>query len=356
MQSSADLLEICETLVKIDSVSGDEGRIASFVSTFFTGIEGVEVRRIADNVVVRRACPNAPRVIVAGHLDTVPPPANPTVTRSEDVLIGLGASDMKGGLAVMLALALGSSPRFDLTYIFYACEEVESSRSGLKVVLAAMPELASATAAILMEPTDNFVEAGCQGSLNIDITIEGVRSHTARPWMGVNAIAALQPVLSAVASFTRRTPEIDGVVYREALSPVKIAGGVANNVVPDSATLVLNHRFAPDRTAEQAFKHVKDHILAEIEESIPVAMTIREFAEGAPPSLTLDLFDELSTKAAGVRAKLGWTDVACFTSLGVPATNYGPGDPLLAHTKGEWVGGAALVGAFDTLSDVLRIS
>jgi succinyl-diaminopimelate desuccinylase len=188
---------------------------------------------------------------------------------------------------------------------------------------------------VLGEPTGARIEAGCQGAMRLALDVAGERAHTARPWMGRNAIHRLGPVLDRVAAYQERRPVLDGCEYREALQAVGVEGGVAGNVVPDKARLILNHRFAPDRSADEAEAHVLE-VVGPLEDGD--SLTILDAAGGARPSLEHPL---LASLVAGTgeppRAKLGWTDVAFFAEQGIPATNFGPGDPNVAHTAGERV-------------------
>jgi succinyl-diaminopimelate desuccinylase len=296
----------------------------------------LDVDRVGDNVVARTALGRPPRLVLAGHTDTVPVNGNERARRDGDVLWGLGSADMKSGLAVFCELAESvSDPVVDVTYVFYVCEEVAREYNGLTHLFATRPELLVGDAAILGEPTGARVEAGCQGAMRLALDVVGERAHTARPWMGRNAIHRLGPVLDRVAAYRERRPVLDGCEYREALQAVGVEGGVAGNVVPDRARLVLNHRFAPDRSAAEAEAHVLE-VVGPLEDGD--SLTVLDAAGGARPSLDHPL---LASLVAGTgeppRAKLGWTDVAFFAERGIPATNFGPGDPNVAHTAGEHV-------------------
>ncbi len=354
----ARLVEDCRRLVEIPSVSGDESAIADFVEARLheAGIDG-EIRRIGDNVVLHRRGNRGQLTVIAGHLDTVPLfGADVGLMTTEDRVYGLGATDMKAGLAVMLSLAELDELDGDLSLIFYVCEEVDLSRNGLRVVMNEIPELREADAAILMEPTSNYLEAGCQGTLRVRVELGGTRSHSARPWMGRNAIERLHALLTAVSTFERREPVIDGVQYRESLSAVRVDGGVANNVIPDAAQLWLNYRFAPDLTQEQACErleqYLRDHGALEEADSV----VVEDVAGGALPGLSSPVLAALRELSIEVRAKLGWTDVSYFAAQGIPAANFGPGDPLLAHSAGEWVSTAEMYSAYATLAKLLVAS
>ena len=334
-----DLLSATAELVAIPSVSHHERAIADHLQGRLRGVPWLAVDRIGDNLVARTTLGRASRLILAGHTDTVPVNGNATPHRDGDTLWGLGSADMKSGLAVMLELAVTiHQPSVDVTYVFYACEEVARDHNGLLQLLSARPDLLAGDVAILGEPTGGRVEAGCQGVLKLAATVRGRRAHTARPWTGVNAIQRLGPVLSAVAGYRGRQPVIDGCEYHEALQAVAVEGGVAANVVPDVATLTLNHRFAPDRDQSAAAAAVTALLAPLLDTGLVDTVTVLEAAPAAPPGLGHPLLAGLVARTgAPPRAKLGWTDVAFFAERGVPATNFGPGDPEVAHTAGERV-------------------
>jgi succinyl-diaminopimelate desuccinylase len=334
-----DLLAGTAELVDIASISHHERAIADHVEKRLRAVPWLEVDRVEDNVVARTRLDRPSRLILAGHTDTVPANGNEHARVDGDELWGLGSADMKSGLAVMLELAATlSEPVTDVTYAFYVCEEVAREHNGLSRLFAARPDLLAGDVAILGEPTDGSVEAGCQGVLKIAVTLHGERAHSARPWMGVNAIHRLGPLLDSVAAFGGRQPEVDGCRYREALQAVQVGGGVAPNVVPDVATVLLNHRFAPDRDADAALDAVTKLLDPCLNRARGDTIELVEAAPAAPPGLRHPLLARL-VEATGrpARAKLGWTDVALFAEQGIPATNFGPGDPTLAHTAGERV-------------------
>jgi succinyl-diaminopimelate desuccinylase len=323
-------------LVEIDSVSGREARLAGVVESALRSNPLLEVERIGDNVVARTTGHHAARLLVAGHLDTVP--GDPSIARIEgDRLVGLGACDMKGSLAVMLELAVQPGHRpVEVTWVFYAREEVARNESGLLEIGELRPDLLQADAAVLAEPTGGVVEAGCQGTLRVVIELSGQRAHTARPFTGRNAIHRLGALLARVASYEPRTVEIDGVAYTEQLQAVKVEGGIAPNVVPDHATCTLNHRVAPDRTRDQATASLVAFLDGVIDNDDTVSVS--DWAPAAKPELTNSHLAELvELTGAPPRGKVGWTDVATFSELGIPATNFGAGDPLLAHRSDEFV-------------------
>lgn len=346
----ADPFTLAARLVDIPSVSHNEAVVADFVeeSLRATAGESIEVVRIGDNVCARTDFGLGRRLVLAGHLDTVPANGNARAQVEDDVLRGLGAADMKSGDAVFLELAravAGARPdelAADISWLFYVCEEVDRRHSGLLEIERSEPALISGDAAILGEPTGGLVEAGCQGVLRVAVEIEGVRAHTARPWKGVNAIHSLAPVLDALAGYEGRTPVVDGCEYREALQAVAVSGGVANNVVPDLTRLVLNHRFAPDRGVEEAFDCLRGFLevaIARLERSGATASVVLEDSSpAAVPGLSHPLLSALvAATGRPPRAKLGWTDVAFFSERGIPAANFGPGDPNCAHTADESV-------------------
>jgi succinyl-diaminopimelate desuccinylase len=337
---SASLLDRTAELVAIASVSHGEAAIADAVASELSGHAWLEVTRVGNNVVASTSGGRGRRrLLVAGHLDTVPPAANEQPRIDGETLWGVGACDMKGGLAVMLDLAGAcAEPALDVTWCFYACEEVGRDENGLVQLAGARPDLLRADAAILCEPTDGRVEAGCQGSLRAEVRVGGVRAHTARPFAGRNAIHRLSPVLERVAAWSGRSVEIDGCTYGEQLQAVGVSGGVAGNVVPDRAVLTVNHRFAPDRDLSAAKEVVESLVDGLLDEGLGDRVELVDGADGAPPALDHALLAAL-VKLSGhpPRAKLGWTDVATFWALGVPATNFGPGDPLLAHHPDEHV-------------------
>jgi succinyl-diaminopimelate desuccinylase len=336
-------------LVAIHSVSGAESDIAHFVAQQLRSNPHLEVERVGDNVVARTNGHFSRRVIVAGHLDTVPGDST-LATKSKDRVTGLGASDMKGSLAVMLELAQkdvtwGS----EITWVFYAREEIARSESGLLELATLRPDLLQGDVAILGEPTGGVVEVGCQGTLRLLVTLRGERAHVARAFAGVNALHRLGHLLSKVATYVPRSVDIDGVVFTEQLQAVFAEGGVAANVVPDRAQCTLNHRVAPDRNKDQAVASVLEFLGDVLGEGDEVS--VLDWAPPAPPTLNDAVIAHLvALTGEKPRAKVGWTDVATFYERGVPATNFGAGDPLLAHRSDEFVTESEL----DTFANVLE--
>jgi succinyl-diaminopimelate desuccinylase len=327
-----DAVALTEALVNIESVSGDEERIADAVEAALRPLDHLEVQRFGHTLVARTDQGRDERVVIAGHIDTVPLNDNLPARRDGTRLHGLGSCDMKGGVAVALRLAatLPVTNR-DVTYLFYECEEVEAERNGLRVLSSTRPDLLRADFAILMEPSDGVVEAGCQGTLRVDVTTRGERAHSARSWTGVNAIHGAADVLARLNAYEPRRPVIDGLEYHEGLNAVFISGGVAGNVLPDLCTVSVNFRFAPDRSVEDAVAHVR-----EVFEGYDVELS--DSAPGAMPGLSVPAAAAFVQAVGGTaNPKFGWTDVARFSALGVPAVNFGPGDPHLAHRQDEFV-------------------
>ena len=329
---SADLVSLTAALIDIPSESFDEQRIADAVERALSLQSHLGVTRVGNTIVARTNLGRAERIVIGGHLDTVPANSNLPHTVRDERLYGLGACDMLGGVAVSLHLAAAlTEPVYDVTYLFYECEEVAGEFNGLAKLADSHPELLEGDFAILMEPSNARVEAGCQGSLRIEVTTTGERAHSARSWMGINAIHNSAEILERLARYQAREVEIDGLVYREGLNAVGIRGGVAGNVIPDECTVTINYRYAPSRSAEEAIAHVTE-VFAGFD------VVVDDNAPGALPGLSdpsVARFIEILGEAP--HPKFGWTDVARFSSLGIPAINFGPGDPSLAHTKDEFV-------------------
>ena len=333
---SADAAALTAALVDVESVSGDETRLADLVESALRTCPALHVERDGNVVVARTELGRAQRLVLAGHLDTVPIAANVPSRVDGDLMFGCGASDMKSGVAVLLRVAhlVGTAaldPRVDLTFVCYDCEEVEAARNGLGRVARNRPHLLAGDLAVLLEPTDGLIEGGCQGTLRVEVRLTGKRAHSARSWLGENAIHAAAPVLARLADYRAREVDVDGLTYREGLNAVFVTGGVAGNVVPDECRVTVNFRFAPDRSEAEAFEHVRD-VFAGFD------VTLTDSAPAARPGLDGALARAI-VAAVGKppRAKLGWTDVARFGELGIPAVNLGPGDPNLAHKPEEHV-------------------
>ena len=329
---SSDSAELTASLVDVESVSGDEAELAAAIERALRVLPHLSVHSDGNTVVARTGLGRPHRVIVAGHIDTVPIAGNLPSRRENGLLYGCGSCDMKSGVAVALRLAARlTQPRPDVTYVFYDCEEVEAERNGLLRVSRNRPDLLQGDFAVLMEPTGALIEGGCQGTMRAEVTTRGKRAHSARSWMGSNAIHAAGGILDLLRSYQPREPEVDGLVYHEGLNAVGISGGVAGNVIPDECTVTVNYRFAPDRSEAEAVAHVREVFAGyevEITDSAPAARPGLDHPAAAPL---------LAAVPGAPRAKFGWTDVARFALLGMPALNYGPGDPMLAHSPDEHV-------------------
>ncbi len=339
-----DVVSLTAALVDIGSVSHEEQEIADAVETALSAFDHLEVTRRGNTVVARTVLGHDERVVIAGHLDTVPVNDNAGARIEGDVMHGLGTCDMKGGDAVILKLAADLvAPNRDLTYVLYEAEEVASVHNGLRKLAASDPELLAADFAILMEPSNAGVEAGCQGTLRAEVRAFGERAHSARSWRGVNAIHGAGELLDRLRAHEARRPVIDGLEYHEGLSAVFISGGVAGNVIPDECVVTVNYRFAPDRSAEEAEAYVR-----QVFEGFEV--TIIDLAPGALPGLDRPAARAFVDAVGGqVAPKFGWTDVAQFSTLGIPAVNYGPGDPMFAHKQDEHVKIPEIIACEETL-------
>lgn len=330
---SASTVELTRQLVDIESVSGDEGAIADAVEAVLRPLGHLEVLRDGDAIVARTNLGRDRRVVIAGHLDTVPVNDNlPSRLDDHGILWGRGTADMKAGCAILLALAAElTEPSLDVTWVWYDHEEVESSLNGLGRIARTRPDLLAADFAILAEPTDAEIEGGCNGTLRVEVRTRGRRSHSARSWAGDNAIHAAAPILELLAGYQAREIEVEGLVYREGLNAVGISGGVAGNVIPDEAVVTVNYRFAPDKTGAEAEAYVRELFSG-------YDVTLTDLADGARPGLDDPLAQGfVAAIGSEARPKYGWTDVARFSALGIPAVNYGPGDPALAHADDERV-------------------
>lgn len=329
---SADAVSLTRHLVDIESVSRNEQAIADAVEAALRPLAHLSVTRRGHTIVARTDLGREERVVIAGHLDTVPLNDNLPSRLEDGILHGLGTCDMKGGDAVILRLAATvPEPVRDVTYLLYEGEEIEAEFNGLRHLAESDPELMAADFAILMEPSNAAVEAGCQGTLRVEVRTTGERSHSARSWRGVNAIHGAAEVLNRLAAYEARRPVIDGLEYHEGLNAVRISGGVAGNVIPDECVVEVNFRFAPDRSEAEAEAFVRDFFAG-------YDVRLTDSAPGALPGLDRPAARAFVEAVGGeVGPKFGWTDVARFTALGVPAVNYGPGDPMFAHKQDEHV-------------------
>ncbi|GAS98364.1 succinyl-diaminopimelate desuccinylase [Mycolicibacterium canariasense] len=343
----ADPIALTAALVDIPSESRHERRIADEIEAALrVQAPHFEVIRNGDAVLARTHLGRPSRVLLAGHTDTVPVADNLPSRVEDGLMYGCGTSDMKSGDAVFLHLAATlAEPTHDITLVMYDCEEIESSANGLGRIERELPDWLTADVAILGEPSGGFIEAGCQGTIRVVVSAAGTRAHSARSWLGDNAIHKLGAVLDRLSRYAARSVDIDGCVYREGLSAVRIDGGIAGNVIPDAASVTVNFRFAPDRSIDQAVAHVY-----EVFDGLNVSLEVTDAAAGALPGLTNPAAASLVAAAGGqVRAKYGWTDVSRFAALGIAAVNYGPGDPNLAHKVDEHVDIAAITATTDML-------
>ncbi len=352
---SLSVFDLTHELVSIPSVSFEEQAIVSFLEDRLSTIPWLETVRVGDNLIARTCGNKETRVLLGGHTDTVPPQEGSLVKVEGDVIWGTGSADMKGGLAVMLSIAETlSEPAVEVTYVFYAREEVAHEHNGLLEIASVSPELLSADLAILGEPTSAKIEAGCQGTMRFLLKFKGERAHTARPWMGRNAIHRLHGVLKAIDSYEPRNPVIEGCQYREAMQVVKVEGGIAGNVVPDASALTINHRVAPDRELAEAEREIRDFLEPFMEDADELELV--DAAPPAKPGLANPLLvSMIENHQLEVKAKLGWTDVAFFDQRNIPAVNFGPGDATLAHTENEHIAKESIDNCFAALRQMIEM-
>ncbi|WP_300265830.1 succinyl-diaminopimelate desuccinylase [Microbacterium sp.] len=333
---TASSVDLTRTICDIPSVSGDEARLADAIEAALAECAHLEVIRHGNTIVARTNLGRDQRVVIAGHIDTVPindnVPTRDIEIDGEPHLWGRGTVDMKAGVAVQLRLAAElTEPVVDITWMWYDNEEVAASLNGLNLLSADRPDLFAADFAILGEPSNGQVEGGCNGTLRAVVRTRGVRAHSARAWIGENAIHAAAPILSRLAEYRAKEVQVEGLAYREGLSAVRITGGIAGNVIPDLCEVEVNYRFAPNKTAADAEAHVRGVL-----DGFDVEIT--DSADGARPGLDAPIAQQFVAAVGAVpRPKYGWTDVARFSALGIPAVNYGPGDPHLAHHDEERV-------------------
>ncbi len=334
-----DVVTLTRALCDIESVSGDEGPLADAIEAALRPLLHLEVLRDGDAVVARTTLGRTERVVLAGHLDTVPLAATPNLPTwvEGELVYGRGTADMKGGVAVQLALAAGlAAPTRDVTYVFYDGEEVESARNGLGRIARRHPQWLEAGFAVLLEPTGAAVEGGCNGTIRVDVTAHGVAAHSARAWMGRNAIHEASTILGRLTAYETQDVEVEGLVFRESMNAVQISGGVAGNVIPDRCTVTVNYRFAPNKSVPDAETHLRELFTG-------YDVEVADAAAGARPGLDRAAAqDFVALIGTEPQPKYGWTDVARFSELGVPAVNYGPGDPLTAHSDTEHVPAAQI--------------
>jgi succinyl-diaminopimelate desuccinylase len=349
---AASSIELTRQLCDIESVSGDEGPLADAIEAALAPLAHLELFRDGDAVVARTRLGRDRRVVIAGHIDTVPINDNLPTRREIDgdveYLWGRGTVDMKAGVAVQLKLAAELvSPTVDVTWIWYDHEEVSAALNGLGRLAGIRPDLLAGDFAILGEPSNSLIEGGCNGNLRVELRTFGTRAHSARAWVGHNAIHDAAPILGILAAYEPREVEVDGLVYREGLNAVGISGGVAGNIIPDEAMVHVNYRFAPSRSGAEAIAHLRELFAG-------YDLTVVDLAEGARPGLNAPLAQEFVAAVGGTPSpKYGWTDVARFAALGVPAVNYGPGDPLRAHADDERVAVEQIVSCERGLRDWL---
>ncbi len=329
---SQDVVTLTAAVVDIESVSGNEMTLADAVESALAPLPHLEVTRMGNNVIARTRLGRGERVVIAGHLDTVPVENNLPSRQDETTMYGRGTCDMKGGVAVALKLAHGVlEPNRDVTYVFYDGEEIAGINNGLRRIAQERPDLIEADFAILMEPSDGVVEAGCQGTLRVDVVVPGETAHAARAWRGVNAIHGAAEVLDRLNAYDARKPVIDGLEYHEGLNAVLISGGTATNVIPGECRVHVNYRFAPDRDEAQAEAFVRTFFEG-------FAVEVVDSSPGALPGLDRPAARAFVAAVGGEpKPKFGWTDVSRFSAVGVPAVNFGPGDPMLAHKQEESV-------------------
>lgn len=333
---TASAIDLTRAICDIPSVSDEETVLADAIFAEVSALDHLDVYRDGDTIVARTQLGRAQRVVIAGHIDTVPindnVPTRDTVIDGVPYLWGRGTVDMKAGVAVQLKLAAELvDPRVDITWMWYDHEEVDAARNGLTRLAATRPDLFAGDFAILGEPSNGQVEGGCNGNLRAVVRTHGVRSHSARAWIGENAIHKAAPILARLADYRPRDVDVEGLVYREGLNAVRIRGGIAGNVIPDLCEVEVNYRFAPSRSADEAVAHVQG-----VFDGFEVEIV--DLAAGARPGLDSPLVQEFVGAVGGeARPKYGWTDVARFSAMGMPAVNYGPGDAHLAHHDEERV-------------------
>jgi succinyl-diaminopimelate desuccinylase len=345
----ADVVKLLRALVDVESVSGHEKEIADLVEHALQPYDHLAVLRDGNVVLARTDLSRSERVVIAGHLDTVPVAGNlPSWTTYDntgrEIVWGRGACDMKGGIAVQLAVAAAlRQPQRDITWVFYDNEEVEEYRNGLSRIAREHPDYLEGNFAVLCEPTNARIEGGCQGSMLLTVEFAGIAAHSARGWMGHNAIHDAGAVLQRLSSYQPQQVQVDGLTYREGLNAVRISGGIAGNVIPDRCAIEINYRFAPDKSPAEAEAYVRKVLDG-------CSVRVLDVAAGARPGLDQPAAAEFLGAVGGqATAKLGWTDVARFSAMGIPAVNFGPGDPTKAHADDEFCSAEDVVACRDAL-------
>lgn len=348
LDPNADLVDLLQTITDIESVSDDEGPLADEIEAVLRGYSHLTVTRNGDAVVARTNLGRPERVVIAGHIDTVPIARNlPSwVTGSGDdrLVYGRGTCDQKGGIAVQVALAPRLvEPNRDITWVFYDHEEVDSAKNGLGRLARLHPELLEGVFAVLTEPSNAIVEGGCQGTMRVSVRTRGKASHSARPWLGDNAIHKAGEILDRLSAYEPRRPVVEGLQYHEALNAVRMKAGIAGNIIPDHCEIEVNHRFAPDRDAVEAENYVREFFHG-------FEVDLLDAMAGARPGLDQPAAAAFVQAVGGTpKPKFGWTDVARFATLGIPAVNFGPGDPAKAHTDDEFCPAKDLFTCHDAL-------
>jgi succinyl-diaminopimelate desuccinylase len=335
-------------LVDIPSESLHEERIRAHVRALVpAGLEAeTELEDAALYAPPRR--PGAPFVVLAGHYDTVPAQGNLPGRIEGGAVHGLGSTDMKGGLAVALEVvrdlaAIGPGP-FDVGLLLFGKEELPQQHNPLPALLEGSSLAHETALALVLEPTDGAVHAGCLGSMNARLRFRGTSGHSARPWLAENAIERAVEGLAPIVSHERREVVVGGLTFWEVMSVTRLEAGIADNVIPDTAVAHLNFRYAPDRTAAEAEEHVRA--------LVPNGAELEILGDAPPGAVATDsplVTALLEAGATGIEPKQAWTNVADFTAIGIDAVNFGPGHPALAHRRDEHVRIDALVHAYETL-------
>lgn len=339
---TSSLADTLAWLVDIPSETGNETAIRDALADRLADLPARLVNR---SLVV--GDPGPGKVILAGHTDTVPLQGHVGARIEGGRLHGLGATDMKGGLAVMVHLLEDLGTGY-LVGVFYAGEEGPLSGNDLGMILDEIPEMLQAEAAIVMEPTNREVHAGCQGSINARVGFVGEPGHSARPWRAENAVTKAGPFLTMMHGLEAEPHPIEGLDFKEVMSVTRATGGVANNIIPGRFDLNVNYRFSPDRTMADAIERLRQ-VCAEADD-----FEVVDTAPAAYPEISHPLFSLLiESTAAPVAHKQGWTDVAQFAERGVPAINFGPGETALAHKPGESIDLSDLDWAHQVLLDTL---